>query len=144
MRNEEVITELFRRTRLTVDADDPVLIILALAEIILENQSDVTAERVSLIANGFERSAEKTSNSIVEVLNKSAGILQGLLSQIEAAKVNLSLPEYLEVKHPKTKEETQVDSFKERFTKVAIVCGIFSLGACFAFFVSGFMFVFFR
>lgn len=144
MKKEEVITELYRRTRVSVDEDDPVLIILALAEIILESQSDVTAERVSLIANGFERSAEKTSNSIVEVLNKSAGILQGLLVQIEASKTNLSIPEYLEVKHPKTKEEKDDESFKERFTKLALTCAIFSMGALFAFLVSGFMWVFFR
>jgi len=145
MTNDEVIQELYRRNRTIVPNDDPVLVIVALAEIILESQSNVTAERVSVIASGFERTAEKTANSIVETLNKAVGILQLQLNEIEAYQQKITLPELLDVKYPTTTtDKNLVESFMAKFHKEAIVAGIFSLGAIFAFLISGFMWVFFR
>lgn len=94
-KSKEVVDELFRRTRIAVGENDPLVLTFHLANIILEKQSDLTAERVSVIAAGFEHTAEKTANSIVETLNKSAGILQLLLNEIAAAKKSISLPELL-------------------------------------------------
>jgi len=142
MTNDEVIQELYRRNRTIVPNDDPVLVIVALAEIILESQSDVTAERVSVIASGFERTAEKTANSIVETLNKAVGILQLQLNEIEAYQQKITLPELLNIKYPTTTDKNPVESSMAKFHKEAIVAGIFSLGAIFAFLICGFMWVF--
>lgn len=144
MTNQDIIDELFKRTRIAVPHDDPVLIVLALANIILENQSDITGERISVIAAGFEHTAEKTAASIVETLNKAAGILQLQLNEIEAAKKNISLPDLLDEKYSPPEITNGEDSFKAQFKKYAMPAGIFALGALFAFFVSGFMWVFFR
>lgn len=143
MTNKEIIDELYKRTRIAVREDDPVLLILALANIILENQSDITGERISVIASGFEHTAEKTANSIVETLNKAAGILQLQLNEIEASKQSISLPELLEEKYP-AQDTKPAATFKGKFTNYAMPAGVFALGATFAFFVSGFMWVFFR
>lgn len=143
MTNNEVIQELYRRNRTIVPDDDPVLVIVALAEIILEGQSDITAERVSVIASGFEHTAEKTANSIIETLNKAVGILQLQLNEIEACQKKITLPELLEAKYPTSSVITSEESSMAKFHKAVIVAGIFSLGATFAFLISGFMWVFF-
>lgn len=144
MTNQEIIDELYKRTRIVVPHDDPVLIILALANIILENQSDITGERISVIAAGFEHTAEKTADSIVETLNKAAGILQLQLNEIEAAKKSISLPELLDEKYEQPRPEKREDSFKEKLFKTLIPVGIFSLGSVFGLLICGFLWVFFR
>lgn len=144
MTNQKIIDELFKRTRIVVPHDDPVLNILALANIILENQSDITAERISVIAAGFEHTAEKTADSIVETLNKAAGILQLQLNEIEATKKSISLPELLDEKYEQPRPEKRENSFKEKFFKTLIPVGIFSLGLVFGLLICGFLWVFFR
>ncbi|MCZ0211377.1 hypothetical protein OZK63_39120 [Streptomyces sp. UMAF16] len=114
-----------------------------MANIILENQSNVTGERISVIASGFEHTAEKTATAIVETLNKAAGILQLQLHEIEAAKKSISLPELIEEKYSKP-EAVAAEPFKEKFIQFAIPVGFFALGASFGFLVSGFMWVFFK
>lgn len=141
--NQEIIDELFRRTRIALSEDDPALIILTLARIAFENQSDITGERISVIASGFEHTAEKTATSIIESLNKAAGILQLQLNEIEAAKKSVSLPELLEKKYSPPGAAAE-ESFKERFFRYAMPAGVFALGSFFAFFVCGFMWVFFK
>lgn len=142
--NKSVVDELYRRTRIAVSENDPALVMLALANMILESQSDLAAERVSAISAGFEHTAEKTANSIVESLNKAFGILQRQLNEIEAAKKSISLPDLLEEKYSKSEAKTPDDDFKAKFQKTAITAGTFALGATFAFLISGFMWVFFR
>lgn len=144
MTSQEIIDEIYKRTRIVLPHDDPVLIQFALANIILENQSDITGERIAVIAAGFEHTAEKTADSIVETLNKAAGILQLQLNEIEAAKKNISLPDLLDEKYSPPEIKKVDDFFKAQFMKYAMPAGIFALGALFAFFVSGFMWVFFR
>jgi len=143
-KNQKVLDELYKRTGIAFGEDDPVLHLLALSNIILENQSDIAAERVSVIAAGFEHTAERTANSIVASLNKAFGILQLQLNEIEAAKKSISLPTLLEVKYsppPETKQPGE--AVKDKFVRYLFPAGVFALGASFAFLVSGFMWVFF-
>lgn len=142
--NDEIVDELYKRMRVVVSTDDPVLIVAELSKIIIEQQSDIIASRLSNVATGFERSAQKNADSYIESMNKSLGILQGYLITLEAMQQQKPVALLLDEKHPKSDYENREDSFKERFIQVSLYAGVFAIGSVFAFLVSGFMWVFFR
>lgn len=145
---EEIITELYRRTRMSVDPKDPIFLVVELNNILLEKHSDLIAERVSVVADGFERTSQRGADELIEAINKASSVLQSQLVIFEASAQKISVPEYLKVQNqtaagdlPKQGSDAE---FKERFEKAIIYVVVFGAGLVLGLLIAGFMWVFFR
>ena len=147
MDTEEIITELFKRTRLSVEPNDPVFLIVELNRIILEQEGDLIAGRVSSVADGFERITRRSADELIDTINKASSVLQAQIVTFEASANKLSIPDYLTEKHPPEVEqraESVEDSFKQQFVHWALISSIFGSGLFVGLFLAGFMWVFFK
>lgn len=148
MDNEEIVTELFRRTRQKVDPQDPVFLVVELNQIIMEDKANQIAERVSVVADGFERITRRSADEFIDAINNASSVLQGQVTALEAAAQKVTVPEYLAKKHPgeelaESKGKADGD-FKKEFVHTMTIAGIFGFGLVCGLLIAGFMWVFFR
>lgn len=145
---EQVRTELYRRTGKTVDSSDPAFLIVEINRILLESSADSVAGRMSTVADGFERVMQVAIDSQTRVVNEASAVIQNQVTALEAAAMKLSVPQYLEVVHPVNTEKKGALSadelFRERVQGNLILLGVFSLGLALGLLISGFIWVFFR
>lgn len=147
MDTEEIITELFKRTRLSVEPNDPIFLIVELNRIILEQEGDLIAGRVSSVADGFERITRRSADELIDTINKASSVLQAQIVTFEASANKLSVPDYLVATHPPERgqeAESLEGGFKKLFIHWALISSIFASGLFVGLFISGFMWVFFR
>ena len=142
----EIISKLFHRTRLVVDEKDPIFLVVELNKIILENEADEIANRISVVAEGFEHITRRSADELIETINKASSVLQTQITSFEASVQKLSVPDYLAttLSSEAGKQSDEGVEFKKQFQQWLLIAGIYGFGLVTGFLISGFMWVFFR